>query len=287
MIISVSRRTDIPAFYSDWFFERIRKGYAEVKNPYNAKQIRRVSLRLDDVDCIVFWSKNPAPMLKKLYMLEGYTYYFLFTLTGYGREVERGIPSKKDVVIPAFLDLAKAIGPKRVIWRYDPIFLSPDYPLEYHLERYEMLARTLKGHTEKCIISFMDMYRNTEKNMRALRPEVWRDETMRAAAKGLSRIALSYGIRMESCAEEMDLSAYGIGHSSCIDKALIGQITGREFDAPKDRFQRPACGCAASVDIGTYNTCPGGCRYCYANYNAGLTRKNMEQYNTAAPILCG
>ncbi len=287
MIISASRRTDIPAFYSDWFFGRVRERLAEVKNPFNATQLRRVSLAPEDVDCIVFWTKNPAPMLRRLDRLSDYDYYFLFTLTGYGRDVEPNLPSKDGVVIPAFLRLADIIGPKRVVWRYDPVFLSPEYPLDFHMEQFNGLARKLTGHTEKCIISFMDTYRNTEKQMSGLLPEEWTEKKMRAAAQGLSRIAHSYGMKMETCAEAVDLSEFGISHASCIDKALVEKITEKKLDIKKDRYQRPECGCAGSVDIGAYNTCPGGCKYCYANYNAGLVRKNIEKFDKTSPGLCG
>jgi hypothetical protein len=287
MIISASRRTDIPAFFSDWFFERLRQGYVEVKNPFNAKQIRRISLRRTDVDCMVFWTKNPEPMLKQLDRLSGFAYYFLFTLTGYGKDVEPGIPSKDEDLISSFLNLADRIGPERVIWRYDPIFLSEKYTLERHREHFEKIARALKGYTEKCVISFMDFYRNTQKRMSEVAPGQWREETMRQAAEQLAIIAMSYGIGMETCAEEIDLSGVGVGHASCVDAALIERITGKNPNAEKDRYQRPGCGCAASVDIGAYNTCPGGCKYCYANYNLGQVAKNIKSYDPMSSILCG
>lgn len=164
MIISASRRTDIPTYYSDWFFNRIKEGFVFVRNPMNAHQISRIDLRPDVVDGIVFWTKNPLPMLDRLDLLKEYTYYFQFTLTSYGEDVESNIPSKSNVIIPSFQRLSDKLGPERVIWRYDPIFLSQKYSIDYHIHYFEMLAKRLSLYTKKCTISFLDYYCNTEKN---------------------------------------------------------------------------------------------------------------------------
>ena len=165
MIISASRRTDIPTYYSEWFFNRIEEGYALVRNPMNAHQISKISLRPDVVDGIVFWTKNPTPMMTKLDRLKDYTYYFQFTLNAYGQDVEASIPSKNNVIIPAFQKLSDMIGPEKVIWRYDPIFLNETYTFEYHIHYFEELAKRLSPYTKKCTISFLDFYRNTEKTL--------------------------------------------------------------------------------------------------------------------------
>ena len=168
MIISASRRTDIPTYYSDWLLNRVKAGYAYVRNPMNAHQISRVSLSPEVVDGIVFWTKNPIPMLDKLDVLRDYMYYFQFTLNSYGADVERNIPSKNNVIIPAFQRLSDLLGPDRVIWRYDPIFLSETYTMDYHIRYFEELAKRLSPYTKKCTISFLDFYRNTEKDMATL-----------------------------------------------------------------------------------------------------------------------
>ncbi len=164
MIISASRRTDIPAYYSDWFFNRIKEQYVLARNPRNFRRISRVPLSPNVVDGIVFWTKNPAPMLAKLDKLKDYTFYFQFTLTPYGRDMEPGIGSKQDSIIPSFQRLADTIGPERVIWRYDPVLLSDVYTEKYHLKHFEKLAGRLSGYTRRCTISFLDMYRNTKRN---------------------------------------------------------------------------------------------------------------------------
>ena len=162
MIISVSRRTDIPAFYSEWFFNRLKAGEVLVRNPMNARQISKIKLTPDAVDGIVFWTKNPAPMLDRLYLLKDYIYYFQFTLNAYGKEIESGVPSKNRFVIPTFQRLSDLIGPDRIVWRYDPIFLNETYTIDYHIYYFEKLARRLSPFTRKCTISFLDSYRNIE-----------------------------------------------------------------------------------------------------------------------------
>ena len=287
MIISASRRTDIPCYYFDWFMKRIKEGFVFVQNPFNAHQIKRVSLLPDDADCFVFWTKNPVPMLERLDELAGIPYYFLFTITSYGKEVEENLPDKMEAIVPAFLKLAEKIGPERVIWRYDPVFLSERYTLTYHLEYFEAIAHQLAGYTKKCVISFLDDYRHTEKRMAGIAAEVWTEKTMHIAAKGLSQIAHAHGMKMDTCAERINLAELGIGHSSCIDAALAAKICGHMVNAEKDRYQRPECGCAVSVDIGAYHTCPNGCRYCYANYSEGTVLKNRVLYDMDSSLLCG
>ena len=168
MIISASRRTDIPTYYSEWFFNRLREGYVLVRNPMNARQISRISLSPEAVDGIVFWTKNPVPMLSRLGELEPYPYYFQFTLTAYGRDVEPNLPGKNGVLIPAFQELSRMAGRERVVWRYDPIFLSDRYTVEYHCRYFRVLAAKLGEYTEKCTVSFLDFYRSTARNMRSL-----------------------------------------------------------------------------------------------------------------------
>lgn len=146
MIVSASRRTDIPTFYSEWFYNRIKEGFLYVRNPMNAHQISRIDLSPDVVDCIVFWTKNPIPMLPRLDELAAYKYYFQFTLTGYGRDMEANLPDKKEKLIPAFKQLAEKIGKKRIIWRYDPIVFTKKYSPEYHIKAFTQIAEALDAH---------------------------------------------------------------------------------------------------------------------------------------------
>lgn len=287
MIISISRRTDIPAFYADWFYNRLRAGYVLVRNLMKLHSVSKVRLTADVVDAFVFWTKNPLPMARRLDGLAAYPYYFQFTLTGYGAKIEPGVPDKRSVLVPAFKDLAARLGKKRVIWRYDPIFFSKKYTKEWHLACFEALTAELHNSTERCVISFMDSYRNTKRNAQQLGSVEFDSEELYVFAGQLAKIAAKYGIKLQTCAESMDLTALGITPSACVDKELLEDICGFKLDVKKDANQRAECCCAASIDIGAYNTCHGGCLYCYANYNAPLVQTNIAAHNKTSPLLFG
>jgi DNA repair photolyase len=287
MIISASRRTDVPTYYSDWFFNRIKEGFVLVRNPMNIHQISRVSLSPSFVDGIVFWTKNPIPMLGKLSLLEDYTYYFQFTITSYEKDIEPNIPSKSDALIPAFQRLSDTVGAYRVIWRYDPIMLSAKYTMNYHIRYFEKLAKLLSKYTKKCTVSFIDYYRNTRRNLKELNLLDLSTEDKLQLGKSLSDIAHSYGLRIDTCAEEIDLRQFGIEHAHCVDNQLLGGLLGYELSLTKDKNQRPDCGCVSSIDIGMYDTCPSGCKYCYAKTSDNPVRANVEKHNPLSPLLCG
>ncbi len=287
MIISASRRTDIPTYYSQWLINRIKAGYVYVRNPMNIHQISKISLSPDVIDGIVFWTKNPTPMLNKLDALSDYMYYFQFTLNSYDTDVEKNIPSKNKVVIPAFQRLSDLIGPDRVIWRYDPIFLNETYTVDYHIRYYEKLAKRLAPYTKKCIFSFLDLYSDTKKNMAALSPSTSTLEQRELLAKTIAEIAHSYGLRVETCAEKIDLKKYGIGHARCIDGDLFEKLLKSPLNIKKDKNQRAECGCVESLDIGAYNTCYNGCQYCYANHSEKTVCANRDKHNPDSPLLIG
>lgn len=287
MIISASRRTDIPAWYSEWMANRIREGYILVRNPVNPRQVSRVPLSPDTVDGIVFWTKNPGPMLARLDAFRNYTYYFQFTITPYGREIESNLPSKNDVLIPTFQRLADRIGPRRVIWRYDPILLSEKYTIGYHLDAFDKMAKSLRGYMRKCTFSFLDFYRKTQRNTESLALRGITENEMRTLAEGLAGIAASYRIALDTCAETIDLSDFGIGHASCIDKTILEELAGYPLEIPKDPNQRKECGCCASIDIGMYDTCANGCRYCYANSDPAAARRNLGSRQPDSALLMG
>lgn len=286
MILSVSRRTDIPNYYSEWFFNRLREEFLYVRNPMNQHQISRLDLPPEAVDCIVFWTKNPIPMIPRLSELADYHYYFQFTLTGYGRDVEPNLPDKRTFLIPAFQKLSRLVGSGRVVWRYDPILISGRYSAEYHRKAFAKIAEALNGYTHKVVISFLDFYAKTRKNMAGFKVESLSDEELARLAGELAQIAAENGMVMESCAEELDLQRFGIRHGSCIDKEMIEKITGYRLKGGKDKGQRPGCGCMESVEVGTYDTCKNGCRYCYANDNAERVRIVTERYDASSPLLC-
>lgn len=286
MILSVSRRTDIPAFYSKWFFNRIKEGFVYVRNPMNIHQISKIELSPKLIDCIVFWSKNPKPMLPHLDLLKDYMYYFQFTINPYDIRLEQNVPSKSNI-IETFKELSDKIGPERVIWRYDPIILTDTITIDYHVKYFEELAKRLQGKTKTCVISFLDLYKKTERNLQNTTARELDQNEMVQLAGMLSSIASSYGIKIQSCAEEIELESVGIRHGHCIDNVLIEDLLGVRLVVGKDKNQRPECGCVQSIDIGEYNTCSHMCKYCYANFNKDKVVEKSKHHNPDSPLLIG
>jgi DNA repair photolyase len=287
VIISASRRTDIPSYYSDWLFNRLREKYVMVRNPMNVHQIGKINLSYDVVDGIVFWTKNPIPMMDRLSEIEKYNYYFQFTVNPYGKDVEPNVPSKADVIIPAFQKLSKRIGKDRVIWRYDPILLNSTYTIEYHINSFRSMAEKLSDYTEKCTVSFIDLYKNTMRNIQPLRIQVETREQQIEILDKFLKIARSYGIYIDTCAEALDQIQIKILRAHCIDKERFERLGRYKLSIGKDKNQRVECGCIESIDIGAYNTCKNGCLYCYANYSSSSVKNNFEQHDPTSPLLFG
>lgn len=286
MILSVSRRTDIPAFYTEWFFNRLQAGYVLVRNPMNYQQVSYVPLTPEVVDCIVFWTKDPANISGKLTLLKEYAYYFQVTITPYAKAIEPGVPAKT-LVTKAFRELAGIIGPERMVWRYDPIILTDKMDIEYHCREFGLLAKELCGYTNSCIISFMDIYKKTERNMRHIPLQTISQEELLEFCQRLSAAAQKYKLKLMACSEGEALKAAGIEKASCIDEKLIGSILGQDIRIGKDPNQRANCVCAASIDIGAYNTCRHGCLYCYANFSQTAAQNNFLSHDPASPLLVG
>lgn len=281
MIISASRRTDIPALYPQWFVNRLLAGEVLVPNPYNRKKVQRISLDREVVDLIVFWTKNPEPMIPYLKMIDmlDYPYYFEMTITDYGKEMEPNLPSTEES-IASFILLSERLGKERVDFRFDPIILNEQYTAAYHVEKFDMMCEWLGKYTEKCIFSFVDHY----KGCPFLEPE---REDMLDVAERLSKIAAKYELPLYTCGESIDLEPFGIRHTSCIDKEKIEAILGYKIETKKDSGQRKECHCVESVDIGMYDTCIHGCRYCYANGLPENVRKKYELHDPESPLLIG
>ncbi len=296
MILSLSRRTDIPAFFSEWAINRLYAGEAYARaNPFNPKQITHYTFNKEDIDCIVFWTKNPIPMLKSLEnkqaaaILDGFPHYYQFTLTGYGKDVETGLPDKNEL-IKAFKTLSDRTG-KRVIWRYDPIFFSRTYSLDWHLAQFKRIATELKGYTNRCVISFVDLYSFVKKSLEEAKIVAQGQEnvninTLMEFCRSLSAIAREFGMNIYSCAEQINLDGVGILHGACIDKPIVEEVCGYEISTRNDAGQRKECRCVQSVDFGKYNTCLNKCRYCYATKKPSEITENLKLYNKKSPILC-
>lgn len=286
MIISTSRRTDIPAYYSKWFFNRINAGEVYVLNPMNPEQAHRVSLREEDVDCFVFHTKNPRPILEQINKLAGFHYYFIFTLNPYGTDIEPSVPNKNKLV-ETFIELSEKIGKERVIWRYDPILFNSKYTMEYHVKWFEELCKRLSNHTEKVIFSFLEKYSKIIDRTNHLKFEDVTLEHKQEIALYFSRVAKKYGLIIETCTEEYSLEFYGIEKGMCTNPDLIYRISGKKVNYEKDKYQRGGCNCVASADIGAYNSCLHFCRYCYANYDNKEVQKTVLKHDPNSKILIG
>ncbi len=286
MILSASRRTDIPAFYSEWFVNRLKEGFLLTVNPMNRKQVSRISLAPEVIDCIVFWTKNPSPLSAKLAQLSDYHYYFLFTLTPYPAQLEQGVPPIEKSV-ESFQELSTLIGPERVIWRYDPIIFSDTFSVGYHVEQFGRIAEQLESYTHKCVISFFDVYQKCKKNMRGISYQSPTIDQAKTIAGKLAEVAGNHRIQLDSCAQELDLDEFGIRRGKCIDDVLISKITGVEARVARDKNQRSTCRCVASIDIGAYNTCIHRCLYCYANFDHDRAEEHYRNHDPNSSLLSG
>lgn len=295
MIISASRRTDIPAFYSEWFMNRIRAGWCEVPNPLNYHQLSYVSLKPEDVAVIVFWSKNPKPLISYLDEIDqrGFRYYFQFTLNDYPQDLEPRLPPVSER-LETFKRLSDRLDNLRVIWRYDPVIISNRTPLDYHVDKFSKIARVLKGYTRRVMVSFIDYYRKTDFRLQDLEQsgyEFVRDFEHTSESsflmKELGEIALQNGMAIHTCAEEVDFSSVGVSPGCCIDPDLINRIWSIKADVKKDPTQRSVCLCAVSKDIGVNDTCMHGCPYCYATRKLEAAEKRYSQHDLSSPVLWG
>lgn len=281
MILSASRRTDIPAYYFLWFVKRLEKGYLYARNPYFKKQIHRVDLSPKNIECIVFWTKYPAQLLQNVDVFLEYNlpFYILYTITPYNREIEKNIP-EKITVIETFKLLSRKLGREKLIWRYDPLILFEDFTIDKHIKSFKEIACDLESYTERCILGFLTIYKKLLKKISPLDVILPTISEKAEIALILSEIAGKHGIKLQTCAAEGLLntsSSHLVGR--CIDNEVIEKLTGKKISARKDPGQRPACRCIKSIDIGTYNTCPGGCIYCYANMDQKLAEKNLKSHN--------
>ena len=284
MIINTGQRTDIPAFYSQWFANRLKAGFVLVRNPYNPKSVIRYRLTPDVVDLIGFCTKNPAPMLPYMDLLEPFGQWWYVTITPYGKDIEPNVPDKLKV-LESFRHLYKIVGADRMGWRYDPIFISKEWPAERHIKAFEYMARTLEGYTHTAVISFIDLYEKTRKNF----PEVQSvsyDEKLRLG-KAFVEIASKYGMTVRPCAEGTDLARFGADCSGCMTVAMYEKALQKNLIVPRFAPARKECACYLGCDIGSYNTCGHLCRYCYANYDAATVRHNIKLHDPESPLLIG
>ena len=284
MILNVSGRTDIVAFYSTWFLNRYQEGFLDVRNPFYPEQVSRIDF--NDVDAIIFCTKNPIPILDKINKIKK-PFLFHITLTPYKKDIEPNVPNKKKI-IEAIKQLSNQIGKDRIYIRYDPIFLNTQYNLEYHIRAFTKLCTELNGYTKHIIISFLDEhYQNVKRHLSDLERVELTEEHYRQIGTNFSRIAKENNMTVQTCCEEHNLIEYGLIKEDCLSSTLAYQLTGKttfkKWTARKDKN----CGCMEMVDIGVYNTCQHFCKYCYANYDENKVKNNIQHHNESGSLLIG
>jgi hypothetical protein len=285
MIINTGARTDTVQYFTEWLLRRFREGYVYSRNPMFPDKVTRYELTPDKVDCVVFCSKNYKPILKDLHEItDRFNTHFHYTITAYGKDIEPGVPSI-DESIDTLYELERQVGKQRICWRYDPVLLTGKYTIEKHLETFEYMASKLAAHVDRCIFSFVEMYRKLDANMPELFPISDADKDV--LAHGLGTIAEKYGMPIQTCGTNGDFSRYGIMSSGCMTLEILGKANGIQFRDLKHKGMREGCHCFESRDIGAYETCPNGCRYCYANQSHRKAMENYRMHDPKSPILIG
>ena len=284
MIINTGQRTDIPAFYAKWLANRLKEGFVCVRNPYDPSQVSRYRLDPSVVDVIGFCTKNPAPMFPYMDLLKDYGQYWFVTITGYGRDIEPGVPDKHKV-LDDFKKLSDTVGIDSIGWRYDPILISDRYSEEYHLRAFSRIAESLSGYTKTAVISFIDLYPKVRRNFPEAR-EVNKEQRLRLGKEMIS-IASQHGMTVKPCAEGDELAEFGADCGGCMTVGVYEKAIGKSLIVPKKKGARAECTCYLSCDIGAYNTCRHLCRYCYANADPSEVLARSKLHDPRSPFLIG
>lgn len=285
MIINVGQRTDIPAFYSDWFYKRIEEGYVMVRNPFFADRVTKYLLDPNLVDILCFCTKNPQPMLARLAEIAQFNQFWFVTITPYNQTIEPRVP-RVSQVIDSTIELAKKVGKKSICWRYDPIFLDDTYTLEFHLKAFASIAARLTGYVDTCVVSFIDLYQKTTKNFPRVKAVEEKDQQY--LIRNLVIIGQKYGFKIKTCAEDPSLAKYGADVSGCMTKEVLEAGLNQELSIPSNQGKiRQGCDCLLGNDIGAYNSCLHGCKYCYANYDNETVLANYAKHDKSSPLLIG
>ena len=282
MILFASGRTDIPAFYSKWFMNRVKAGFVDVRNPFNQNLVSRINF--SDVDLIMFCSKNPLPMIDKLKMLK-VPVLFHVTITPYSKDVEPNIPDKR-LIIEGLKKLSLVLGIDNLVLRYDPIFLSDKYNVDYHIRAFDKLCKNLNGYVNKIIVSFMDEYKNVRSNKNILKYRTFTREDYKKIGEAFSKSAMDNGMSVQTCFEDNDLTEYGFVKGECLSHGLAYILTGKKFKSSNVRKEKK-CECVQMVDIGDYNSCMNMCKYCYANYDEKAVSSNFKLHDDNSSLLIG
>lgn len=285
MIINTGGRTDTVQYYTDWLLNRFNEGYVLSRNPLFPNKVTRYELTPDKVDCVVFCSKNYAPILPRIQEItDKFNTYFHYTITAYGKDIEPGVPTI-DESIETLIKLSKIVGKQRISWRYDPVLLTEKYTIERHLETFEYMAEKIAPYIDRCVFSFVEMYKKLEYNMPEIIP--MNENDIKKIAQGLGSIAKKYDIHIQTCGTNGDFSEYDIHSSGCMTLDILEKANEIEFKKLKHKGMRQGCHCIESRDIGAYNTCLNGCKYCYANQKPQKAFDNYKYHNPNSPLLLG
>lgn len=283
MILNVSGRTDIIAFYSEWFMKRYEEGFIDVRNPFYPKMISRISF--DNVDAILFCTKNPIPILKDIKKIKK-PILFHVTLTAYKNDIEPNVPPKGEV-IKAVQELSRLIGKDNLVIRYDPVFISDKYSLDYHVKAFDKLCRLLEGYVSKILISFIDDYKNVRKNEKILNFRKFTENDYKVIGESFSKSAREHGLVVHTCFEDRDLTEYGFVKDECLSVELAYKLTGKIFKEKWKARKERKCNCVAMVDVGEYNSCKHYCKYCYANFDEKLVNDKFRLHDPNSSLLIG
>ncbi len=282
MILNVSGRCDIVAFYSEWFMRRYREGYVDVRNPFNPKMISRISF--DNVDLILFCTKNPIPILDKIKEIDK-PILFHVTITPYKEDIEPNV-REKSKIIEAVKALSNILGKDRLTIRYDPVFLNDKYTLDYHVKAFDRLCSLLDGYVSKILISFIDDYKNVRKNGDILKYREFTENDYKVIGESFSKIAKEHGMVVHTCFEDRNLVEYGFVKDECLSHELAFKLTGKTYKSWTARKEKK-CNCVQMVDIGVYNSCKHFCKYCYANYDEDKVISNFNNHFDDSSLLVG
>ena len=285
MIINTGGRTDTIQYYSEWLLSRFKEGFVYSRNPLFPNKVTQYDLTPDKVDCVVFCSKNYSPILERLHEItDKFNTYFFYTITAYENDIEPRVPSIEKSIETLFR-LEQIVGSNRIAWRYDPVLLTDKYTIDYHLKTFENISAQLSGHIDRCIFSYVEMYKKLSVNMPELKPVT--EESKITLAKGMGEIAATYDIYLQTCATNGDYLRYNIYPSGCMTLDILGKANGIKFKKLKHKGMRNHCNCIETRDIGAYDTCPNGCKYCYANSTPQKALENYKLHDKNSPILFG
>lgn len=285
MIINTDSRTDTVQYYSDWLLKRFKEGFVYSRNPLFPNIVTRYELNPNILDCVVFCSKNYEPILDRLTEItDKFNTYFHYTITAYGRDIEPNVPTI-DESIETLIKLSKIVGKQRIAWRYDPILLTKKYTKQVHYNTFDYMSKRLSPHIDRCIFSFVDMYKKLETNM----PEIiiLNNNDKIEIAKNIGSIAKKHNMIIQTCATIEDFKQFGILQSGCMTSKILGNANNITFKKVRHSGNRQGCKCIENRNIGDYDTCPNGCKYCYANKNPQIAQENYKKHNPNDLMILG